>query len=84
MTDHQRRCIKIWQILIARATNRQTIPYRELANFIDERGVFALTLGPYWQGIRAFCTDRGYPDLTVLVVLARTGRPSPEVLAGSQ
>ena len=87
MTDYQRRCIKIWQILIASAINQQTITFGELANLLEEPGVFPLALGRYLRGIRAFCANGEYPDLTVLVVradgtLPPEAWPDPDVANG--
>jgi len=68
------RALQIWQILIARAANRQTITYTELAKIIGYKKTgqfFAQLLDP----IRVFCMNNGLPALTSLVIQKDTGRP---------
>ena len=63
MTATQRRALKIWQVLIARASNRQTITYGELARVIGNE-VPPPALGRYLDLVADFCQVRGAgPDL---------------------
>ena len=75
MTDRQRRVLKIWQVLIAYATNRRIITYQQLSGLIDEPAVFPASLGNHLAPIETFCLGRGMPNLTVIAVSARTGEP---------
>ena len=74
MTPVQRRAVKIWQVLIARASNRQTITYSELATLIG-REIAARGIGPDLDRVQAFCSQRGLSDLTVTVVASDSGKP---------
>ncbi len=76
MTDRQRRCIKVWQLLIARATNRQTITYTELLELIDEPVILPPNVGRrLLDPVSEFCASRNMPNLAVLVVNRNTGAP---------
>ena len=82
MTDNQRRALKVWQVLIACASQRQTITYGDLAELIDEPGIGPNLLTPYLDRVRKFSVKSTEPpgnDLTVVVVNAETGRPGIEV-----
>ena len=72
MTATRRRALKTWQVLIARASNRQTITYGELARVIGNE-VPPPALGRYLDLVADFCQVRGVPDLT-LVVIIETGQ----------
>ena len=72
----RRRLLKIWQVLISRARNRQTITYGELALLIGEEGIHQRNLGPYLNHIVAFSMQAAKKDLTVIVVRQDTGKPS--------
>ena len=74
MTTVQRRAVKIWQVLSARASNRQTITYSELATLIG-REITARGIGPDLDRVQAFCSQRGLSDLTVTVVASDSGKP---------
>jgi hypothetical protein len=67
------RALQIYQILIGTAANRQIITYGMLAEILgyEGAGVFAGTL----DHIARWCTQRGLPSLTVLVVNQETGVP---------
>ena len=67
------RAVQIWQILISKAHNRQTITYGILADLLGFKGagVFADKLGH----IMYFCIQNNLPHLTVLVVNEKTGKP---------
>jgi hypothetical protein len=74
------RALQVWQILIGKARNRQTMTYGMLAEMLDYggAGVFAQILGH----IMFYCQDVGLPPLTVLVVNEHTGLPG-EGLTGA-
>lgn len=69
------RAVQIWQILVAKASNRQTLTYGELAELLKFKGadVLARPLGH----IMYYCQQNGLPPLTVLVVNQATGLPGP-------
>ncbi len=67
------RALQIWQILIGKAVNRQTMTYESLADLIGFKG--AGTLGEYLGHILYFCKQNNLPLLTVLVVNKETGLP---------
>jgi hypothetical protein len=69
------RALQIWQILISKAHNRETITYEALAELLEYKGVGVLgrQLGRIW----AFCKYHDLPPLTVLVVGKHTGKPGP-------
>ena len=79
MTDRQRRVLKIWQVLIAYATNRRIITYPQLSDLINEPAVFPASLGNYLDPIQAFCLGRDMPNLTVIVVSSSTGEPGNRI-----
>lgn len=67
------RAIQIWQILISKAHNRQTITYGNLAGLL---GYSRADLMAYKLGhIMYFCKENNLPPLTVLVVNKETGKP---------
>ncbi len=68
------RALQAWQVLIARAANRQTITYDQLGEVMYEKraaGVHAQTL----DLIASFCKQHGLPPLTAIVVQTGHGRP---------
>jgi putative restriction endonuclease len=67
------RAVQIWQILIGKAHNRQTITYGELADLLGYQGagVMAQLLAP----IMCYCIQNDLPPLTILVVNSVTGSP---------
>ena len=71
--SRESRAVQIWQILIGKAHNRQTITYGQLAELLvgSGAGVMAQNLDP----IMHFCIQNGLPSLTILVVNANTGSP---------
>jgi len=70
------RAVQIWQILISKAHNRQTITYGILADLLGFKGagVFAYKL----NHIMNFCIQNNLPHLTVLVVNKETGKPGDD------
>jgi hypothetical protein len=72
MTTHE-RALQIYQVLIGAAHNRQTLTYELLSQRI---GVPQQGLARHLENILQFCTSRGLPPLTVLVVRKHIGKPS--------
>ncbi len=64
-----------WQVLAAQAALSATIHYTQLQSAISWHGA-AQGFGPVLDLIAAYCRDKGLPDITILVVLKDTGRPS--------
>ncbi|MGY2226987.1 hypothetical protein ACW9IK_30190 [Pseudomonas gingeri] len=67
------RAAQIWQILVSKAHNRQTMTYLELAGLLGYAG--SGTLGRQLGHIMFFCDQNDLPPLTVLVVNTETGLP---------
>lgn len=67
------RALQIWQILIGRAHQRQTVTYAELARLMGMKG--AGVLSRMLDPVRLVCDAHGLPPLTILVVNATTGLP---------
>ena len=67
------RALQIWQILIGKAHNRQTVTYGMLADMLGYRsaGIMSQMLGH----IMYYCSKHGLPSLTALVVNQDTGVP---------
>ncbi len=67
------RAVQIWQILVGRAHNRQTITYLELARLMHYRGggILDRQLGHLYF----YCEHNDLPVLSVLVVAKETGLP---------
>ena len=64
----------VWHRLVFAAASNETVGYKELA---EPMGFLAQGMGAYLDPLQQYCIDRGFPDLTVLVVSATTGKPSP-------
>jgi alkylated DNA nucleotide flippase Atl1 len=71
--SHSTRALQIWQILIAKASNRQTLTYGQLAKILGFQG--AGTLAPILGHIMYYCQQENLPPLTVIVVNQKTGLP---------
>lgn len=73
VSSYETRALQIWQILVSKAHNRQTVTYKQLSGLIGYggAGVLAQTLGH----ILYFCQQYKLPPLTALVVNERTGLP---------
>ena len=71
------RALQIWQILIGKAHNRQTITYGQLAELLGfgGAGTLAQLLGP----VLHYCRQQELPPLTVLVVSKDSGLPGDGV-----
>ena len=67
------RALQIWQILIGKAHNRQTITYKALASLLGYKraDILAGMLGR----IMMYCEQNNLPPLTILVVNRGTGLP---------
>ncbi len=70
---HATRALQIWQILIAKASNRQTLTYGMLAQLLGFQG--AGVLAPILGHIMFYCQQNSLPPLTVIVVNQKTGLP---------
>jgi putative restriction endonuclease len=79
--SQETRALQIWQILIGRAANRQTITYGGLADLLHFKG--AGTLAKILGHIMFYCQQNDLPPLTVLVVNQDTGLPG-EGLIGAE
>ena len=82
MTDNQRRALKIWQVLISQARNRQTTTYQALAREIEERGIGQRNLGPHLDRVSEYTAKVRNVDLTAIVVRAHEGRPGRSTGSG--
>jgi hypothetical protein len=67
------RALQMWQILIGKAHNRQTITYGQLAELLGFHG--AGTLAHMLGHLYYYCPQNSLPPLTVLVVNQDTGLP---------
>ena len=67
------RAAQVWQILVSKAMNRQTLTYGQLASMLgfERAGTLAHILGH----IMHYCIQGGLSPLTVLVVNQETGLP---------
>lgn len=79
------RALQIWQILICKASSKQTMTFGQLAQMLGLGG--ATPLNHMLGHITHLCLQEGLPPLTVLVVNKSTGLPSalmdlPGALAG--
>ena len=67
------RALQIWQILVGKSHNRQTMTYGELAKLLGFKG--AGTLAHMLGHIFIYCRQNDLPPLTALVVNHETGLP---------
>lgn len=74
------RAVQIWQILIGKAHNRQTMTYGDLAAMLgfDKAG----TLGKNLEYILDYCSINQLPPLTALVYNQVTGKPGDGIKLG--
>ncbi len=72
-SSRKSRAVQIWQILIGKAHNRQTITYGQLAKLLPFRG--AGVMAQVLDRIMKFCIQNRLPPLTILVVNDTTGSP---------
>ena len=67
---------RVWRVLTRRAGEQRTITYGELANEAKP-GVSAQSVGPqYLEHIWPYCQELSMPNITSIVVLAGSDRPS--------
>ena len=69
-----KRALQIWQILISKASNRQTMTYGNLSNMLDG-SIRAIEMGDYLDPVMRYCRTNRLPPLTILVVNRETGEP---------
>ena len=67
------RASQIWQILVSKAYNRQTVTYGELMKILGYKG--AGVFGDTLAHINYYCKQNDLPPLTVIVVDQETGLP---------
>jgi alkylated DNA nucleotide flippase Atl1 len=67
------RALQIWQILICKAANRQTMTYGALAHMLGFKG--AGKLSHFLGHIMLYSRQNDLPPLTVLVVNEKTSLP---------
>src|SRR5690349_5032054 len=67
------RALQVWQILIAKAHNRQSITFSELAEMLGYKG--ARVIRPFLGAVMKYCDKNGLPPLTTLVVYKQQGTP---------
>ena len=77
-----KRATQIWQALVSKAHNRQTMAYSHLAEMLGYGG--SGTLGRQLGHIMFFCAQNQLPPLTVLVVNSETGLPGEGFQHGSE
>ena len=73
MSTNAEWATKAWGVLVMVASQRGTIRYGELAEFIGYEGVH---MGGMLDVIQDYCEAQGAPALTTLVVGKETGRPT--------
>jgi len=71
------RAVQIWQILVGKAHNRQTVTYGILRDLLGYKG--AGVMGKRLEPIALYCRHHGLPPLTNLVVEKDTGLPSVDL-----
>jgi len=75
-TPHEERAMQMWQILVGKVKNRQTITYEGLTKLMYENKEASggIHKGPL-DHIAAFCIENKLPHLTILVVGKNSGIP---------
>ncbi len=68
------RALQIWQILVSKASNRQSMTYVNLSDMVGG-SVIPRDMGRHLNPIMRYCQINGLPPLTILVVNRRTGEP---------
>ena len=71
------RAVQIWQILMGKAHNRQTLTYGMLAKLLGYGG--AGMLGGHLEPVALYCRQNDLPPLTALVVEQSMGVPSVDL-----
>ena len=73
--SRREQAARMWQALVSKAMNRQTITYRLLNEVIGLGPGHLRGIGTTLDILADYCAAKGYPCLTVLVVSASTGQP---------
>ena len=68
------RALQIWQILVSKASNRQSMTYGNLSDMVGG-SVIPIDMGRHLNPIMRYCQINGLPPLTILVVNQGTGEP---------
>ncbi len=76
MAKASQRALLTWQVLIAKASDRQTITYESLAVMIGMHPLGKLSLRHYLNRVANYCSNNNLPDITVIVVALKSGRPA--------
>ena len=69
------RALQIWQVLIAKADNRQTMTYGALVRKLGYTSPGAQFITQFLDPVMRYCQKNNLPPLTVLVVNQETGKP---------
>jgi hypothetical protein len=78
--SHPARAVQVWQILVGRAMNRQTITYHGLSVIMYKKAEGAAGVIANILGLVAFyCNDNKLPPLTSIVVGKRRGTPGDDI-----
>ena len=78
------RGLQIWQILIGKAHNRQTITYEKLAVLMGFKKKAAICLPQMLGKIYHYCNNSDLPPLTILVVGKKSGMPGDGMPEGNR
>src|SRR5437867_8195464 len=74
------RAQQLWSLLALAATNRQILTYDMVARLT---GVVRPSIGDFLRPIQQYCTEKGLPALTSLVVSELTGLPGDGFIAAA-
>lgn len=65
----------MWQVLISRASNRQTVTYQVLTQAVGG-DIPPVAAGRYLHLLLVYCREKGLPSISTLVVNGYSGQPS--------
>ncbi len=74
------RAQQLWSLLTLAASNRQILTYDIVARLT---GVLRPSIGDYLRPIQQYCTEKGLPPLTSLVVSELDGMPGEGFIAAA-
>lgn len=74
----EERAQQLWSILVLAATNRQVLTYEIVAHAC---GVPPPSIGDFLRPIQQYCSEKGLPPLTCIVVNKNTGLPGEGFIA---
>jgi hypothetical protein len=74
------RAQQLWSLLVLAAASRQILTYDIVAK---ASGVVRPSIGDFLRPIQQYCTERGLPPLTALVVSEQTGLPGEGFIAAA-